>query len=294
MYRPKLISVYSGWGGGDWGFHKAGFDTLLAVDNDKHSRKCFQMNFPGVNIQGWDLKRITGKLIMEYLGIKMLDTDVLLMSPPCTDASRAGKCNPFGELNVLMLRCFRWLVKEIKPKVFVFENVDNLPCGRMHVLYQMLCREIAALDEYHVGKAVLNSLHYNTPSSRNRLIIIGVHKSVGKIPSRPDATTSDYEKLTIRGALPHVEGILYGYDFDKFKPNNEFANTITKTPNIMFQVNGEIRFPTTPELLTLTGYPPDWKYEGSDTQLWNRIGNSFMPQLSYAIAKHIRENILCI
>lgn len=294
MKKPILISVYSGWGGGDWGFHKAGFQTLLAVDNDKHARRCFRLNFPGANMQAWDMSKVNGKLILDYLGIKQLDTDVLLMSPPCTEASAAGKCDPFGELNILMIRCFSWLVKQVKPKTFVFENVDNLPRGRMNILYQMLCDVIKTLDDYDTDRMILNSLHHNTPSDRERLIIIGVHKSVGKKASFPDVTTVDYEPLTIGGALPEVQGIYYGYDFDKFKPSNEFANTITKTPNIKVMINGEKRYPNSSELLKITGYPPDWKYEGSENQLWARIGNSFMPQLAYAIARHIKENILCI
>lgn len=295
MKRPILISVYSGWGGGDWGFHKAGLPCRLAVDNDKHARECFRLNFPDTEIQGWDMSKVNGKLIMKYLGIKQLDTDILIMSPPCTEASTSGKYDPFGELNILMIRCFSWLVKQIKPKVFVFENVDNLPNGRMHVLFQMIEEAIKEhLSDYDVKPMILNALQYNTPSDRDRLIIIGVHKSVGKPASFPEPTTTDFDALRIESVLPHVDGIYYGHGFDKYKPTCEFANTITKTRNIQVMVDGEKRFPNTPELLKLTGYPPDWKYTGSEQKVWNRVGNSVMPLLAYAIAKHIKENILCI
>lgn len=294
---PTMISLFSGWGGGDYGFHKAGIPTRLAVDFDEHARSCFALNFPDTQIHGWDMNKVNGNMILKYLEIEKLVTDVLLMSPPCQGISLAGKCDPFDERNLLMLRSIKWVIPQVMPKVFIIENVDNLVHGDMRFLYDMILEELYILEKnygYKFDAKILNSLHYNTPSSRKRLIIMGVHESVGKEPSYPTAASSGFEALTIESVLPEIDALLYGYGFDKLKPNNEFANTITKTPNLKALVNGEKTDLTISQLLKIAGYPKGWQYVGKYKEIWNRIGNSIMPELAYALAMHIRENILCI
>jgi len=114
-----------------------------------------------------------------------------------------------------------------------------------------------------------------------------VHKSLGLAASYPDPNTSNLDILRIEEVLPEVDGILYGYDYDKLKGRDEFANTITKTPNLMAKVGNEKVKLTIPQLLKLAGYPQNWKYTGSYDQVWGRIGNSIMPPLSYAIADNM-------
>ncbi len=285
--QPNIVSLYSGWGGGDLGFHQAKYLTKLAVDFDKHSRECFKLNFPGVDVQGWDLSRLSGKLLLQYLGMAALGIDVLLMSPSCQGISAAGKCDPFDERNLLFLKSIRNIVPHAQPKTFIIENVDNLLYGDMRVFYDMVIDELNKLDDYEVDVRVLNSLHYHTPQCRNRVIIMGVHKSLGLMPSYPDADTANISKLRIEEVLPEIDGLLYGYGFGKFKARDEFANTITKTRNLMALVNNEPVKLTTRQILKLAGYPDDWKTIGSDEKIWNRVGNSIMPPLAFALANHM-------
>ena len=282
--QPNVVSLYSGWGGGDLGFHQAGFKTLLAVDNDKHARQCFRLNFPGVDVQGWDISKLSGKLLLQHLVMSALAIDVLLMSPSCTGISAAGLLDPFNVINLLFLKSIKNIIPQAQPKTFIIENVDNLLCGDMRVFYGMVLDELNKLDDYTYDVRVLNSLHYHTPQCRNRVIIMGVHKSLGLEPSYPVPDTANISKLRIEEVLPEIDGLLYGYDFCKFKARDEFANTITKTRNLMALVNNEKVKLTTPQILKLAGYPDDWKTIGSDEKIWNRVGNSIMPPMAYAIA----------
>ncbi len=152
--------------------------------------------------------------------------------------------------------------------------------------------ELAILSrEYDIVQVVLNSSGYNVPQSRNRFIIIAVHRSLGVEASYP-APSSSLEGLRICDVLPYLDGIQYGYAGKKFKHKTGICNTITKTPNIWATENKQKRNFKINELLKLCAYPNDWQYTGSYNQLWNRIGNSIMPPFMQAIGEHIYINIL--
>lgn len=287
--RPNVVSLYSGWGGGDLGFHKAGFKTLLAVDFDKHARDCFKLNFPKVDVRGWNISVLTGSLLLEYLKMAALAIDVLLMSPSCQGISIAGKEDPFDERNLLFLKSIKNIIPLAQPKTFVIENVDNLLYGDMRVFYQLVLEELNMLSDYVYDVRVMNSLHYGTPQSRDRVIIQGVHKSLGKEPVFPDAATANLDSLRLQNVLPEIDGLLYGYGFDKLKGRDEFANTITKTVNLRAKIGEEIKKLTLEQILTLSGYPKGWKYTGSYDQVWARVGNSIMPPLMQAIANTMMQ-----
>jgi site-specific DNA-cytosine methylase len=292
LLQYLIVSLFSGWGGGDSGFHKAFFKTLLAVDNNRNSRENFKLNFPGVDVQDWDLMTVKAAFILNYLGLKQLAIDVLLMSPPCTGVSKAGKCDPYHPLNRLYLRSIKSIIPGLLPRVFLIENVPME--GDMLVLYNLIQNELEKLKgEYHIEEGILNSIDFGSPQSRKRFFILGVHKSLGVMPSFPEPTTPLLsQQKRIMDVLPTVDGIAYGYGWAKFKHKSEQLNTMTKTPNFVPVYNGVNGEFTKREVLDMCGYDTDWKTTGSFIQVWNRAGNSIMPHVSIAWAEHIRDNIL--
>jgi len=292
MKRNTVVDQYCGWGGGALGFHNAGFECLLAVDYDKHPRKCFKLNFPGVPVKGWDLLRLTGSVLREYLKLQPLDLDVLMMSPSCQGISKAGKMDPYDLRNIMFLHSIKNGIPGVMPKVFVIENVANLDEGRMQVFGDMVKGELDKLHDYVWDVRKMNALHFSTPSDRERMIFVGVHKSLSKDATFPEPQTPTATGLRIQDVLPEIDGLMYGYGFTKFKAPDEFANTVTKTVNLKAYVNHETVKLTIPQVLKLCGYPADWKYSGNYDQVWGRAGNSVMPRLSEAIAIHLRDQVL--
>jgi DNA (cytosine-5)-methyltransferase 1 len=73
----------------------------------------------------WDVSNLTGKMLLEPLGMEPGDLDFLHGSPPCQGFSTAGKQNPFDPRNTLMLEYAR-LITEIRPKAFTMEQVPNV------------------------------------------------------------------------------------------------------------------------------------------------------------------------
>lgn len=287
-----MLSLFCGWGGGDRGLHDAGFFTPWAVDFERHARECYKLNFPTTRIESWDLFKTRIEFIMQEFSIKQRQVDLLLLACPCQGVSGAGKGDPYDERNILFLRSLRHYIPAILPKTWVLENVEGLTEANMAPFYNLMQEELKTLEkDYIIVQRVLNTLDYGVPQSRNRFIIIAVHRSLGVEPSYPEPVYSELG-LRICDVLPYLDGIHYAYHKKKFKFRTEYCNTITKTPNIWAKESGKIREFRIDELLKLCAYPSDWKYTGSHGQVWNRIGNSIMPPFMRAIGEHIRVNIL--
>jgi len=287
-----MLSLFCGWGGGDRGLHDAGFFTPWAVDFDKHARDCFKLNFPNTRIEGWDLFNTRIEYIMQQFGIIKGQLDMGLFACPCQGISSAGVCNPYHPLNVLFLRTLRFYIPALQSKTWIIENVTGLLEPPMAPFYNLVQEELDALrKEYDIIVVSMNSLGYGVPQARERVIILGVHRSLGVPASLPEPFTTE-KGQTIADVLPYLDGIHYGYGGKKFKHKSGVCNTITKTPNIWARENNKMRDFRIDELLKLSGYPQDWKVTGSDNQLWNRIGNSIMPPFMQAIGEHVRVNIL--
>jgi DNA (cytosine-5)-methyltransferase 1 len=289
--KPTLITGFSGWGGLSKGFELAGYKELLAIDNDKHSRKCFELNFPDVPVVDWDITTLKAKQILDFTSMKRGEVDTVAMTPPCQGISSAGKFDPTDIRNKLSFKAIE-LINEIQPKTFLFENVSGIEKGRMFAFLMIL---LSLLDKtnYTYEYRILNTLHYGVPQSRLRFIIIGVRKDLGIAPAFPEPDLIGAENLRVKDVTPAIHFFTQGYKSNyKIKSADNFMGTITKTQNVWAFTDGVMRDISTSELLKLCSYPDDWKYTGSKYQIWARAGNSVMPKFAEALANTIKSEIL--
>lgn len=119
--KHSVGSLFSGVGGFELGFKKAGYQTLWAVENDQHASTTYKLNFKNKLIQK-DITKISNKEISSLDSV-----DVLTAGFPCQAFSIAGYQkgfeDPRGNLFLEILRFVRTL--ENKPKVLLLENVRN-------------------------------------------------------------------------------------------------------------------------------------------------------------------------
>ena len=122
--KKKIISLFSGAGGMDLGFIKAGFEICFANDIDSNAVKTYKKNIGGHIIEG----NISEMFMNNYEIEKYQKIDVIIVGPPCQGFSIAGKiARSFkdDERNSLYKEFIR-VVDVIKPKIVVMENVANL------------------------------------------------------------------------------------------------------------------------------------------------------------------------
>ncbi|HEY2911357.1 MAG TPA: DNA cytosine methyltransferase, partial [Gemmataceae bacterium] len=130
--RPIAIDLFCGAGGMSVGFERAGFDIALGVDRDGHHAATHERNFPN----GKTLCRSVGDLTAAE-AIEALDgrneVDLIVGGPPCQGFSTMGQRDALDPRNTLVAEFVR-LVRDVRPKAFVMENVPGMLAGSTHTI----------------------------------------------------------------------------------------------------------------------------------------------------------------
>ncbi len=313
-----VVSTFAGCGGSSLGYRMAGFRELLAIDNDGNSVETFKLNFPEVPVWNRDICGITGKEILDFLGIGKGDLDLLDGSPPCQGFSTAGNRNIADERNNLFLEFVR-LVRELRPKVFVMENVSGQVKGNMKGKFVEIMEAFGSLD-YSVRAKLLNSKYYGVPQSRERIFYIGVRKDVGiepiypipnnklvtvldaigdleeiEIPNRKDITVGlkEYAVLLDEGESAskyHPKGSLFR--LIRLARNRPSPTVIRSASTGLLHYKYNLSFLSAKEVVRLCSFPDSFSFVGSRNDVIDRVGNAVMPLQMKAIAETIRDKVL--
>ena len=285
--RPSVISLFSGAGGSALGYRLGGFNELLGIDIDQTACNTFQHNFPLTPAWNRDISSVEVSEILQYIDIDVGQLDVLDSSPPCVGFSICGRRNIRDKRNDLFLETARF-IEGLRPKVFLIENVPGLITGKMKGKFNQIFTRLKSTG-YKLKCKSINSIYYNVPQSRQRLIFLGVRED---LPTEPVFPQSNSKVKRLKDVLPDVDFHSRG-QFDKtIKHAETLPYTITKTPSMFFVQDGIQRKPTIEELKVLSSFPEDFEFTGSYTQIWNQIGNCVPPLMMKEMSKTIREDIL--
>lgn len=208
--KRSVASLFSGAGGFDWGFHRAGFETRLAVELEKSPAETLAYNLklktlltpisltldelPAV-IQG-DVREV------DFSPLVSMQPDVLIGGPPCQDFSvskgskREGLNGGRGKLYLEFLRALMFL----QPKMFVFENVPGFTSANDGLAYQTVLEDIHNLETHRrealtaeqpvkiphqpvcgydiLFSDVVDAPYLGVAQTRRRLIIIGIRSDL--------------------------------------------------------------------------------------------------------------------
>ncbi len=202
IIRPKVISLFSGAGGLDLGFEKAGFRTLFATDIWGVACETLKKNHLADEVYCGDIRTIDFTAIKQKYG----QIDCLIGGPPCPPYSQTrhyliGKADGFDDEHAgfAVPEYFRAL-EELKPKVFFFENVDGF-CFKTHQAEFEYLKDKSADLGYSITYKVVNCANYGVPQTRKRFICVGVKKPLPPFVF-PEETHADPEKHT--GKKPWV------------------------------------------------------------------------------------------
>jgi len=288
MYKPTLIDLYSGGGGSTCGCKNAGCNELLAIDYEKNACDVLKLNNPKLKVMKRDLKEVTSNQILEATGLKVGELDILSGSPPCPGFSQQNiNRGPDNQLNKLLYTNMRF-IKELQSKVFIIENVTGMVRGDMKDFWLKAQKTLNTLG-YFVRWEIMNASHYGVPQARERVIIIGIRKDIGIIPTFPEPDLNNIISFHDSiGKDGYIRTTFGGEVFSGDKP----CCTITKGKNIKFFGDYGEYNPDIDDIKTLCGFPRDYKLIGSYSQKWARLGNAVAPPLMEAIVKHLRETVL--
>ena len=161
----NVVSLFSGGGGLDIGFKKAGFNIVWAIDINQDAVNTYKKNV-GEEIICGDLYEIDEK--------KIPRCDFVIGGPPCQSFSLAGNRNCDDQRGRLVWRYID-IIKELQPKGFLFENVTGLVSAKNSDGEKILPLLFKAFSDigYHLSYQIVNAADYGVPQLRKRVIIVG-------------------------------------------------------------------------------------------------------------------------
>ncbi|HIS39201.1 MAG TPA: DNA (cytosine-5-)-methyltransferase [Candidatus Onthousia faecavium] len=184
------ISLFSSAGVGCYGFKENNFACIATsellksrLDIQRYNHKCkYESGYICGDITKEEIKnQIFNEIKLWQEKENLEDVDVIIATPPCQGMSSANyKKNNEQRRNSLVVEAIK-IIKEIKPKVFVFENV--------RAFMKTICTDTDNFDKtigeaikenlsslYNIEYKVINFKDYGVPSSRPRTLVIGTRK----------------------------------------------------------------------------------------------------------------------
>lgn len=322
----NIVDLFCGAGGLSHGFSKEGFNTLLGIDLFESALNTYRTNHEESKVFNRDMKSITGKEIKKLIGDKKIN--VIVGGPPCQGFSMAGKRQPNDPRNSLFMEYVR-LVKELQPDFFVMENVRGLLSMKNmnnEKVIDIILGEFRKIGKYNIELHKINTADYGVSQRRNRILIIG-HKPRYKF-SFPEKTHSKkgegkekrwiglrdillpknkvekkyfYSQKLINGFLRREKmnkerKMGFGWQFLNLdEPSytisaryfKDGAEALIKYDNSFKE--GSIRRLTPKECALIQSFPKSFKFEGSDNEIYQQIGNAVPPLIAQKIAKEIKK-----
>jgi DNA (cytosine-5)-methyltransferase 1 len=167
----NLISLFSGAGGMDLGFEKAGFTIVAANEYDKAIWETYEKNHTAPLIRG-DIRKIGSEMLPECDGV--------IGGPPCQSWSEAGSLKGIEDARGQLFYEYIRIIRDKQPKFFVAENVSGMMAKRHSEAVQNIIHhfETAGVG-YDVFIKMLNANDYNVPQDRDRVFYIGFRKDLG-------------------------------------------------------------------------------------------------------------------
>src|SRR5690606_31412324 len=160
--KPKILSLFSGCGGLDLGFHKAGYQTIWANDFEHSACESFSSYFgDGIIVEG-DIEKID-----PYTDKSIPDCDLILGGFPCHDFSMIRIRQCFNCERGNLYKSFLRSVDAKKPKAFVAENVKGLLTANNKKAIQQIIKDFETiLPGYIVTPKLYNFAEYGVPQFR--------------------------------------------------------------------------------------------------------------------------------
>lgn len=190
----NLVSLFSGCGGLDLGFERAGFQIVFANEYDKEIWRTYELNHPQTYLDKRNIKDIQSNEIPDCVGI--------IGGPPCQSWSEAGARRGMNDPRGALFFEFIRILKEKQPSFFLAENVSGIlaPCHRAALDFILASFADAG---YRVTFRLLNANYYDVPEDRKRVIVVGYRKDLNRVYCYPQQQKS---APTLRAAIIDLAG----------------------------------------------------------------------------------------
>ncbi len=193
----NVLSLFSGCGGLDLGFEKAGFNIPVANEFDKTIWDTFCANHPKTNLIKGDIRNIKNFEFNQEI-------DGIIGGPPCQSWSEAGSLKGIEDERGQLFYEYIRILKDIQPKFFLAENVSGMLANRHSNAVKNIISLFESCGEYgyDVSLTLVNAKNYGVAQERKRVFYIGFRKDLKIDFKFPKGSTEDDEnKITLRDII---------------------------------------------------------------------------------------------
>jgi len=321
--KPKILSLFSGCGGLDLGFHLEGYQTVWANDISEWAVQSFKNYFGDVIVKE-DIEKID-----PFTDKNIPDCDIILGGFPCQDFSIIWKQPGLEGTRGNLYKHFLRFVQAKQPKAFVAENVKGILSANNKKAIETIINDFESISPGYLVKIHLyNFAEYGVPQFRERVLIVGIRMDTGFEFFHPAPThgpRGNQPYVTAGKALEGVEKVPFNNEKIKVSPKTvELLKLIPEGGNFTdvpkdhpLYVKGMIshvyrrihrnepaktiiaaggggtwgyHYPeprplTNRERARLQSFPDDFVFFGSTTEVRRQIGNAVPPEGVRPVAK---------
>lgn len=167
----SVVSLFTGCGGLDLGFHEAGFNSIYAADNDPAAIAVYRHNIGPLAY----VRDVTTEAFHTEI-CNLGRADVVLGGFPCQGFSKAGPKKETDKRNVLYLE-MRRTIAQLQPRIFIAENVDGLSQNFGGAYLRAIVEDFTKVG-YRVDHRIVDAVAYGVPQHRRRLLFVGVRNDL--------------------------------------------------------------------------------------------------------------------
>jgi len=319
--KIDVISLFSGCGGMDLGFHKAGFNIKWANDIEQRACETYAKNI-GDHIVCGDITQL------DYS--KIPDADLILGGFPCQDFSMIWKRGGITTDRGNLYQNFVEIVSQKQPLMFVAENVKGILTANKGKAIKQIIKDFSETGDYGYNTTahLINFAEYGVAQVRQRVLIIGVRKDLDTFFDIPSPIKDSNNYLSSKEALKGVKKVKHNNEhqniqastIEKLKlipPGGNFTDIPKDSPHYVKGMISHVyrrlhpekpsttiiaaggggtwgyhyeepRPLTNRERARLFGYPDDFIFDGTITEVRKQIGNSVPPSGILPFAKQIK------
>ena len=327
----KVISLFSGCGGLDLGFERAGFEIPVANEYDSTIWPTFEANHPKTTLIKGDIRNIKESDFPD-------DIDGIIGGPPCQSWSEAGALRGIEDARGQLFYDYIRILKEKQPKFFLAENVSGMLANRHSEAVENIVNMFRECG-YNVTITLVNAKDYGVAQERKRVFYIGFREDLNIDFKFPEGSTiDDNKKITLRDiiwdlqdtAIPaaksnhHNEEAINNNEYytgayspifmsrNRVKSWDEQAFTVQasgrqcqlhpQAPKMIKHGKNDCRFVegkehlyrrmTIREIARVQGFPDTFKFIYTNTNdAYKMIGNAVPVNLAYEVAVAIKETL---
>ena len=187
----KIVTFFSGAGGLDLGFSKAGFECIWANEYDNEIWATYEKNHQKTKLDRRSITDIKEEEIPDCVGI--------IGGPPCQSWSEAGALRGIKDKRGQLFFDFIRILKAKQPYFFLAENVS----GMLLPIHSEALSHIKQMFRdcgYNLSFKLLNASDYNTPQDRKRVFFVGYRKDLGIEFEFPEPETPIH-KITLKDVI---------------------------------------------------------------------------------------------